>query len=162
MTLPPATTAKASDTRSAKARRARAPSRTELAVPNRIEEVERVSDLLDEFGAKHGLAKDDLTDMQVALDEAFANIVNSAYSDGDPHEIHICLAVGRGTLRAVIEDDGMPFDPLAVAAPDLSLPLHERPVGGLGIHFIKSLMSDVKYKRIGDRNRLTLTKLLSE
>ena len=63
-------------------------------------------------------------------------------------------------LQAEVEDDGRPFDPLTVAPPDRTAPLAERKIGGLGIHFVRNLMSDVAYQRIGDRNRLVLTKAL--
>lgn len=52
------------------------------------------------------------------------------------------------------------FDPLAVAAPELKRSLKERSVGGLGLHFVKSLMTDVIYARVGGRNRLVLKKSL--
>ncbi|MGH8701072.1 MAG: ATP-binding protein, partial [Burkholderiales bacterium] len=60
----------------------------------------------------------------------------------------------------VIEDDGVPFNPLAMPAPDVSTPLRERRVGGIGIHFVRSLMDGVAYDRAGERNRLVLTKRL--
>ena len=98
--------------------------------------------------------------MSVALDEVLANVLSHAYDDAGAHEIRIALAVYPDALRAEIEDDGRPFDPLTVAAPDRAAALAERGVGGLGIHFVRSLMSEVAYRRIGDRNRLVLTKAL--
>ena len=63
-------------------------------------------------------------------------------------------------LEAEVEDDGRPFDPLGVPAPDLQAPLPERRVGGLGIHFVRRLMSEVRYARVDGRNRLVLRKRL--
>jgi len=57
-----------------------------------------------------------------------------------------------------VSDDGVPFDPLAVAPPDTSLPLEQRPLGGLGIHLVRHLVDEVTYERRGDRNVLTLVK----
>jgi anti-sigma regulatory factor (Ser/Thr protein kinase) len=37
-------------------------------------------------------------------------------------------------------------------------PLRERGVGGLGIHFVRSLMDEVAHDRAGERKRLVLTK----
>ena len=50
---------------------------------------------------------------------------------------------------------------LESAAPDTSAPLRERRIGGVGLHFVKNLMSEVSYNRIGDRNRLVLRKKLT-
>ncbi|NJN39733.1 MAG: ATP-binding protein [Gammaproteobacteria bacterium] len=60
-----------------------------------------------------------------------------------------------------MEDDGRPFDPLSVAPANRSGSLRDRRAGGLGVHFVRSLLSKVEYARVGDRNRLTLKRNLS-
>jgi serine/threonine-protein kinase RsbW len=60
-----------------------------------------------------------------------------------------------------VHDSPWPFDPLTVAPPDRTAPLAERKVGGFGIHFVRNLLIELAYQRIGDRNRLVLTKSLS-
>ena len=134
--------------------------RVEVMIASRPEELARVTARLDDLAARRGLPPDAVADMSVALDEVLANVLSHAYDDAGAHEIRIALAVYPDALRAEIEDDGRPFDPLTVAAPDRATPLAERGVGGLGIHFVRSLMSEVAYRRIGDRNRLVLTKAL--
>ena len=133
----------------------------ETTIVNRLSEVARVAELIDRFGAEHHLARGVLADIQVALDEVLTNIINYAYADNAEHEIRICFEVLGNMLEAVIEDDGMPFDPLASPAPDVSAPLHERRVGGVGLHFVRNLMSEVTYDRVGNRNRLVLKKQLT-
>jgi len=59
-----------------------------------------------------------------------------------------------------IMDDGIPFNPLSVAPPDLSVLLHEREIGGLGIHLIRSMFDEVTYHRKVGRNVLTIKKKL--
>ncbi len=59
---------------------------------------------------------------------------------------------------AEISDDGVAFDPLKVPPPDLTADLESRPIGGLGVHFVKTLMDEVAYRREGDRNVLTMRK----
>ena len=54
-----------------------------------------------------------------------------------------------------VEDDGRAFDPLARAVPDTGLAVEEREIGGLGIHFVRSLVQDIAYERRGPLNRLT-------
>lgn len=130
----------------------------EITIVNRGSELARVAGLLDRFGAERRLAPEMVADMQVALDEVLTNIMKYAYIDNAEHKIHICLRVFDNVLEAVIEDDGAPFDPLAIPAPDVSAPLHERRVGGVGLHFVRNLMDEVTYDRVGERNRLVLRK----
>ncbi len=130
----------------------------EITIVNQVSELARVAGLLDRLGAERHLASETVTDMQVALDEVLNNITKYAYPDTAEHKIHICLRVLDNVLEAVVEDGGAPFDPLAVPAPDVSAPLHERRVGGVGIHFVRNLLDEVIYDRIGERNHLVLRK----
>ncbi len=134
----------------------------ETTIVNRRDELERVSGFVDRVGTEYRLVPDVVADVQVALDEILTNILDYGYTDDREHEIHIRFQLLGSMLEAVIEDDGVPFDPLASAAPDVSAPLHERRVGGLGLHFVKNLMDEVNYNRIGDRNRLVLKKNLTK
>lgn len=122
----------------------------------------RVRELLDELAGDRGLPSADVADMQVALDEVLSNILRNGFGDGLPHRIEITLSVDRGSLIARIEDDCAPFDPLGVPAPNLRLSLKDRPVGGVGIHFVKNLMSEVSYGRSDAHNRLVLRKALAD
>ena len=131
---------------------------TEITIINRRAEFARVSNLVDQLGAERHLAPGMVADMQIALDEILTNITEYAYTDNAEHRIHICFRVLDNILETVIEDGGAPFNPLAIPAPDISAPLHQRRVGGVGIHFVRSLMDEVAYERAGERNRLVLRK----
>lgn len=138
-------------------------SRIETIITNRRADVARVSRLVDELGANHGLPLGVVADMNVALDEVLTNIIQHGYSDDRIHEIRIRLTVDNDVLEAVIEDDGKPFNPLATPPPtNLAASLRERPVGGLGIYFVKRLMSEVAYARVENRNCLMLKKRLMD
>lgn len=124
--------------------------------------VAKVQGLLDGLAGAHRLEPDAVADMQVALDEVLSNILRNGFGDGLPHRIEVTLSVDRGGLTAEIEDDCAPFDPLGVPPPDLRGSLQERRVGGLGVHFVRKLMSEVRYARVGARNRLVLRKSLTD
>ena len=70
----------------------------------------------------------------------------------------VVMAVSLVWVVAVVSDDGIAFDPLEVPPPDLESSLEDRPVGGLGVHFMLTLMDEVTYRREGDRNVLTMRK----
>lgn len=133
----------------------------ETTIRNRREDFARVRETLDRIAAEHRLAAGVVVDMQVALDEILTNIVDYGYTDGGEHEIRVRLTVLDNTLEASVEDDGKPFNPLERPAPDTHAPLRERRIGGVGLHFVRNLMTEVRYDRVGDRNRLVLRKQLT-
>ena len=116
----------------------------------------RVSRLIDRIGTEYALPAEIVTNLRIALDEIVTNIVNYAHRDGASHDITIHCEIRDGSLETTVEDDGIAFDPLRAPKPDLAVPLAAREVGGLGVHFVRNLMSAVAYERVGGRNRLTL------
>lgn len=132
----------------------------EARIPNRRRDLATVAAMTERFGAENKIGVAIVNDINVALDEVLTNIVSYAYSPGERAEILVRLAIIGSEIVAEIEDGGRPFDPLQAPPPDLSKPLRDRKVGGLGIHFIRSLMDEVSYQRIDGRNRLRLSKKL--
>jgi serine/threonine-protein kinase RsbW len=132
-----------------------------LWIINERIELARVKQDVDRFAAAHGLPPTVLADLQVSLDEVLSNIMSYSYADAATHEIFIHLRIADGALHAVIEDDGVPFDPLTVPLADVEADLSKRPVGGLGIRFIRALNDEVRYERAGNRNRLSLRRNLA-
>ncbi|PKL55888.1 MAG: ATP-binding protein, partial [Methanomicrobiales archaeon HGW-Methanomicrobiales-6] len=61
-------------------------------------------------------------------------------------------------VRVTIIDDGVAFDPLTAPPPPLDVPAEERPIGGLGIHFIRTVMDSVTYARKDGKNVLSMEK----
>lgn len=133
----------------------------DASIRNRREELARVRDAVDRLGAECHIAAGIVEDMQVALDEVLTNILNYAYTDQGEHEIRVRLRIVDGVLEATVEDDGKPFNPLQIAPPDTRATLRERKIGGVGVHFVKKLMSDVSYDRSDGRNRLVLKRKLT-
>jgi serine/threonine-protein kinase RsbW len=124
-------------------------------------EAAEVVRMVDRLAAAHRLPPGIVADVQVALDEVLTNIVQHGPADR-LREIHVRLTVHPDVFEAEVEDDGEPFNPLTVPPPDRSASLRERPVGGLGIHFARSLMSKVTYARVHNRNRLVLSRRLAD
>jgi anti-sigma regulatory factor (Ser/Thr protein kinase) len=94
----------------------------------------------------------------LAIEELVTNCIQYGYDDANEHTIVIVLSIDDHTLTISVIDDGHPFDPLAAPTPDLSLEVHDRPIGGLGIHLLRQLADHVAYERRDGANRLTLVK----
>jgi len=130
----------------------------EIKLNNKVSELEGFNQTLTEFGQHHGLAPRLVHDLNLALEEILTNIISYGYPDNREHEIKVRLSVQPGEVKAEVEDDGHPFNPLEAPEADTTKPLEERTIGGLGIHLVRKLMDDLEYKRQGDRNLLTIKK----
>lgn len=129
-----------------------------FTVANHLSEIARAAELVEAFGREHGIPERALFDVNLSLDEILTNIVSYGYDDDFEHRIVVRLALVPGGLRVEVEDDGRPFDPLAVPEPDIMAPVEDRPIGGLGLCLVRKLMSDLAYERRNGRNVLTMTR----
>ena len=135
-------------------------STIETSILNKIRDLSRMPEAVAQLAAEHGLPEDVVFSVNVVLDEMLSNIIKYGYTDDAIHEIHIRLSVAGPMLTAEIEDDGQPFDPCAAAPVDVDAPLKDRKEGGLGIHIVRTLMTEVGYARVDGRNRLVMKLLL--
>ncbi len=131
-----------------------------IMVENRISEIERVGRLFGGFWAEHGLPPDLKNDVNLALEEVLGNVILHAYRDEGEHQFQVRLSLENREVKVEIEDDGAAFNPLEAPEPDISGPLRDRPIGGLGIHLVRRLMDRLEYRREAGRNHLLLRKRL--
>jgi serine/threonine-protein kinase RsbW len=114
-------------------------------------------DFVEDFAGLHDLPQIELSRMLLILEELFTNVVKYGRAGDEGAEtIGVALALSGRELTIEFSDDGPPFDPLLSATPDLDRPIADRPVGGLGLHILRSLVDHARYRREGDRNHLVL------
>jgi serine/threonine-protein kinase RsbW len=130
----------------------------ELRLANDLAGLAEVAERVERFGAEQRLPASVVNALNVVLDEAVSNAVNHGYAAGVRGEIAVRLRRRPDSVLVEVEDDGKPFDPLQAPPPDLTLPLEQRPIGGLGIHLIMNLMDEVAYARVDGRNVLKMAK----
>jgi serine/threonine-protein kinase RsbW len=136
-------------------------SRLSLKLANQLPEIHRMTAALEQFCAERGIPEDVCFQVTLVLDELVTNVVNYAF-DGGEHEIVVEIEHAADGVRAEIVDGGREFDPLQRPPPDLTSSLEDRPVGGLGIHYLRTLMQDIEYRRIEGRNHLRFAKKLEK
>jgi len=132
--------------------------RASIRIKNRLEEIERLHLFWNGFADRTGLAPEIRFKVELALEEAVANIVRYGFADDLGHEIAVGLELHGGTVHIRVEDDGRPFNPLKAPPVDVEQLLEQRPIGGLGIYLMRSVMDGARYRRIAGRNVLSLTK----
>ena len=134
-----------------------------LSLVNARPDFDRAAVWLDEFSMNAGLSKDITGRLQVALDEVLSNILNHALADEAAGRLEIGLSVRILGDRVELEvvDDGPAFDPTGVAPMPRAARIAGRREGGVGLLFVRSLMDEVRYTRLAERNCLTLCKRLA-
>ena len=96
--------------------------------------------------------------LDVAVEEVYANITHYAYAaGGGPATVRIAAEEGP-TMVITFVDQGIPYNPVAKSDPDITLSAEARQIGGLGVYMVKKSMDDMAYRREGDRNVLTIRK----
>jgi len=139
----------------------RQPALLEITLANRPAELQRLASEVERFAQNHRIPERDVQALSLALDEVVTNTISHGYDDQEAHEIRVGVTLANGRLSAEVEDDGRPFNPLTAPPPDLTSDVDERPVGGLGIHLVRSLMEQVDYRRESGKNHLIMSKRLS-
>ncbi len=121
----------------------------QLFLRDRIEEVAGAAAQVADFASRYGADEKAQFNLQLAVDELLTNVVSYGFPEDEGRHVHIHLTARHhdGHLHIVLDDTGKPFNPLELPLPDTDAPLAEREVGGLGIHFVRSLMHDVDYRR---------------
>ena len=98
----------------------------------------------------------------LTLEEIVLNCIKYGYDDDAQHVIDVDWEWENDQFRMTIRDDGHPFNPLDAPPPNLTDNLEDRPIGGLGLHLLRHLWSDLEYARMGDLNCLICRKTLNE
>ncbi len=131
----------------------------ELTVSATIENIAAVTAFIDDQLEQLDCPMKTLLQVNVAIDELFSNIANYAYVP-DTGAATVRVEVAEDPLAVVITfiDNGVPFDPLAKADPDITLPAEERGIGGLGVYMVKKTMDDISYEYINGQNILKIRK----
>jgi anti-sigma regulatory factor (Ser/Thr protein kinase) len=133
-----------------------APLPSEVRLPATLASLQPLLAFVLARAGEAGFGKARLGEIELVLEEVLVNVFKYAYP-GVPGEVGVACAVEPdGRLRIEISDAGIPFDPLTREDPDRGEDLATRAVGGLGIFFVKQLIGDVRYRREGGKNILTL------
>jgi len=137
------------------------PRRVEMTIGSDPAGVETVKARCDEFSEEIDLSEGIRRTLNLVLDELISNIISYAYGDDESHEILLTFELTGGRLTVSITDDGIPFNPFEAEPPDTTLGPEERPIGGLGIHLVRSLVDRATYQRRVDKNVVMLVKDVS-
>ncbi len=131
----------------------------ELTVDATIENAAKVTAFVDDQLEQLNCPMKTQVQVDIAIDELFGNIAHYAYNP-DVGAATVRVEVTENPLAVVITfiDNGIPYDPLAKADPDITLSAEEREIGGLGIYMVKKSMDDISYEYKNGQNILRIKK----
>lgn len=127
-----------------------------IRLPARLESLHSLLEFASSCARRRGIGPARIQEVELALEELLVNIFNYAYPEGSGDVVLACADGDDGGMRIEIADEGIAFNILTRKDPDLGAGIEERPVGGLGIFFVKQLIGDIHYRRERGQNILTL------
>ena len=127
-----------------------------VTIKARLEELTRLTEAVENLGEQENWSLALVGKVNLVLEELAMNTINHGHDEG-LNKITVTFNSTDDALTIDVVDDGKPFDPLTDApVPDVNAPLHERPIGGLGVFLVRKLMDELTYRREEGRNHLTL------
>jgi serine/threonine-protein kinase RsbW len=129
-----------------------------LRVPSDVKQLTIIRRFVEEQALALSVEPAAIHDLVLAVNEMATNIMLHGYR-GNPGEIEIDMRqVGDG-VAIRLRDCAPQFDPTSAPSADTKLPLHRRPLGGMGIHLTRELMDELAYRALAQGgNELTLLK----
>lgn len=133
-----------------------------IAMKKRFEPIiDKCGEIIDYLMSSPDIPKDESLQFKIRLsiEEAVENVVRYAYDGGLGWiEVGTELDSEGVMLTILLRDAGVPFNPLEIPDPDVTLSVEDRKVGGLGIFLCKQMMDHIDYKYEDGCNVLTMYK----
>lgn len=118
----------------------------ELCVSTKMENLTVIGDFVASVAKEFGLDDDVTFAVQMAVDEACANVMEHAYCGKSNGMVRLTCQILDDDLVVTIHDHGRAFDPQTVPRPDITAPLEKRGEGALGLYLMEKLMDSVEFQ----------------
>ena len=132
--------------------------RESITLQNDVKQVTELNSFVHSVGERLNLESSLTSQLTLAVEEAVVNVMSYAYPLGTKGDIQVDAQVTEQYIKFIITDEGKAFDPTQHSETDTTLSAEDRPIGGLGILLVQTLMDTINYERINGKNVLTLKK----
>lgn len=134
-----------------------------MHVPSSTENLVMIREFVGKIGLQAGMTENEVAMLELAVDEACANVMEHAYEQDASKEVEVRVTLDGENLAIEVVDTGKGFDPGVVEQKALDKLIHERRSGGLGMRMMKKLMDEVHYEILpGVKNELRMVKKLKK
>lgn len=133
----------------------------ELRITALHENLRTISHFINGLAERLRLTEKVVFELELAVEEAATNIIDHAYHNIPPGDILLRADEIDETIQITLTDWGIPLDPDQVKPFDIDAPIENRIRGGMGLHFIHTLMDRVERdiaSATGEPSQLRLTK----
>jgi len=117
-----------------------------VSFPGRFESLPKVGKFVAKAAKKAGLNDKAIYAVQLAVDEACANIIDHAYGGEGKGEMECTVIPGNEGLTVILRDRGRPFNPQHIPDPQLNVPLEMIKPRGVGVYLMRKMMDEVRYE----------------
>jgi sigma-B regulation protein RsbU (phosphoserine phosphatase) len=128
--------------------------RSTLQPPMPAEPIRQLLAEIDAGLSRHALPRPLLHDVHLVIEEIATNVLSHGNSGHLPPTLEVIASVDGHQLVLEFTDDGLAFNPLAQAPPDLEADILDRPIGGLGVFMVQELAERIEYARTRGLNVL--------
>ena len=131
-----------------------------LSVEASTKHLAEVRDFVAAHAKNIGLSDKDISEIRLAVDEAYTNIIKHAYNNHGTEKVNIEIGSDAQKLWISLIDEGESFDPKTYSEPDLMQRIKDKKRGGMGVYLIRKVMDQVQYNRKGQKNEIRMVKKL--
>lgn len=130
-----------------------------------LEELERLHAYFEQLEQEAGWPARLTMDLLLCCEELLTNTIMYGFPEECPagqRRVQLTVTTQPGSVTLELADNAIPYNPLLRPDPDLTLGLEERPIGGLGVYFVKRIMDELQYEPAapGPGNKLRMRKFL--
>ncbi len=130
----------------------------QLRIPSQTDNLELIREFVSRVARKVGFKDDAISKIELAVDEACANVIEHAYQKNDKKNIDVAIQIDYQKFTIIITDHGRGFDPKKIKTPDMKEYLAQMRVGGLGIYLMRTLMDEIDFNVHPKRNQVIMSK----
>jgi serine/threonine-protein kinase RsbW len=120
-----------------------------LTLPNEMPYLPLAQSFVREVAAHFGFQSASLSQIELAVEEAVANVMQHGYDAEESRTFDIICEHLPGGIRVIIHEMGMPFDPSHIPE------YHPGEPAGMGVFLMKAMMDDCSFHNLGPMGKET-------
>lgn len=117
----------------------------EIEIPSDTGYLDSIREFIKKVAQRFNFIETDIDDIEFAVDEAVANIIEHAY-EGIEGKITIKVICNDEKFSIELKDKGKKFDPTVKKLPDIEKHHKKHKTNGLGIYIMRKLMDNISYE----------------
>lgn len=108
------------------------------------DEIQTITQFFTQAVTRLGADTEAVSELAIALYEAVVNILLHGYQE-QPGPLTVLVTRQHDDLVVCVCDQAPHFDPTTVPTPNISIPLEQRPYGGMGVHMMRHFADELHY-----------------